>query len=76
MPELKIWADAYNKGVERGTRWGKDSGEYKAQTEMQKALGIFDRLVELENNVKLLASILYWHDGICKDDVASMAGRG
>lgn len=73
--ELDIWAKAWESGVETGERWGKDSGEYLTQKTMLEALGIYNRLNEIEANIKLLASTLYWHDGISKADVAAMAGR-
>lgn len=74
--ELQIWANAYDAGEKKGREWGRDAGEYRAQSAMQEALGIRDRLNEMENNIKLLASVLYWHDGICKEDIAAIAGRG
>lgn len=73
--ELGIWAHAYESGVKKGESWGKCSGEHQTQTAVLKALGIYERLHDLESGMKLIASVLYHHDGICKDDVAGIAGR-
>jgi len=73
--ELDIWAKAFEDGVKRGKSWGNVSGEYLTQKAMLEALGIYDRLIDIEANIKQLAAVLYSHEGICKADVAGMCGR-
>jgi hypothetical protein len=72
---LSIWSKAYDLGYNRGCDNGKYSGINNTRREMLQALGIYDDLTEMREAIKRLANVLYWHDGICKEDVSDLAGR-
>ena len=69
------WAQGYTFNRQQAYTAGHAQGEYQARRKMQEALGIADELVALRNDIRTLALVLYHHDGVCKEDVAELAGR-
>jgi len=73
--EVERWLQGYIAGYNVAYDSGKSLGQTEIANKILDALGIRGQINELENNVKILGSVLYWHDGICKEDVSKIAGR-
>lgn len=72
---IEEWVDGYEQGYSNGSRLGKISGIREVQDKMLSALGISSQLIETQRGIKTIASVLFYHEGICKDDVAGIAGK-
>ena len=75
VERVNHWLEGWLAGNARGQTWGENYGGTRARREMLKALGIEEELRALRVDIRCLALTLYYHDGVCKEDVAALAGR-
>lgn len=73
---IEEWVDGYEQGYNNGKLFGLSSGAQAVQKKILDALGVGNQLHEMQRSIKTLGGVLYHHDGIFKDDVAEIAGRG
>ena len=73
--QIKAWCDGYINGYKLGIAEGESTGKNTVQRNILTALGIAEDLSIVKQNIKSIAGTLYYHDGIEKSDVSSIAGK-